>query len=176
MKKLQLILFFIFAVFCFGACEKAEYGEEDEPEMTGGNDDGDNGGWITTGGESGDGGFTLGSVVDVETFRNNIIYTQVWVEGYIVGAATGANNKVRYEFGPVFTFDTAILLADTPDASDVNETISVCLTKESATVRGELNLVDNPANKGRRIAVFGFQKKYLKIPGIADVDAYKFMD
>lgn len=174
--------FFVFTLsllaFCmFNSCEKAYIGDEsdEKKEENIGNDNGDE--WYEedvehAGGD--DGEFSLGDVVDVNTFKSCAIYTQVWVEGYIVGAATGANQKYRYEFGPDFSFDTAILMADSTEADDISEVISVCLTNCSKDLRAKVNLRDHPENKGKRIAVFGFQDKYLKITGIKKIDAYEF--
>ena len=179
-KKRFLILIALVLVFAMLAvtivgCQKEE-GKPSDDNSTLVPDDGgdDNGGWYDddTPGENGD--FALGDEVDVQTFKTSAIYTQVWVKGYIVGAATGANNRNRYEFGPEFTFDTAILLADTPDASDIDEVISVCLTGGSESRRSKLNLKDHPENKGQRIAVFGFQDRYLGLFGIKTIDAYEF--
>lgn len=177
MKKFFTFTLSLLAVFMLCSCEKAYIGSEPEKEEEEhvGNDDDDE--WyeedVEHAGE-GDGEFNLGDVVDVNTFKSCAIYTQVWVEGYIVGAATGANQNYRYEFGPDFSFDTAILLADSTEADDISEVISVCLTNCSKDLRAKVNLRDHPENKGKRIAVFGFQDKYLKITGIKKIDAYKF--
>ena len=40
--------------------------------------------------------------------------------------------------------------------------------------RSKLNLKDHPENKGQRIAVFGFQDRYLGLFGIKTIDAYEF--
>ena len=159
----------LFAFFCFISCEKTEYIGGDTTEEV---DDEDYGGWIEDGDDDDYGDFPTGSTVDVTTFRNSAIYTQVWVKGYIVGAATGKNNKMRYEFGPDFTYDTAILLADEPEEDDLDKVISVRLVQGSR--RELLNLKDNPGNKGQLVKVFGFQDIYLKIPGIKDIDGLEF--
>ncbi len=174
MKKLITTALSILMAFGFCSCEKAEYiGGGDKGEGS----EGDDSGWVDYGQGDDDedydyGDFPTGSTVDVTTFRHSAIYTQVWVKGYIVGAATGKNNKVKYEFGPEFTYDTAILLADNPDEDNIDNVISVCLKKGSR--RDLLNLKDNPGNKGKRVGVFGFQDIYLKIPGIKDIDALEF--
>ena len=172
MKILRVSMFLLVAVLTLASCEKAYFDEDGEREETVEGDD--NGGWYDDDSPEGDGEFSIGDEVDVHTFKNNAIYTQVWVSGYIVGAATGANNRYRYEFGPEFTFDTAILLADTPEASSTDDVISVCLTGGSVNRRRKLNLKDHPENKGRRLAVFGFQDWYLGMFGIKTIDAYEF--
>ena len=183
MSKFCILMFFVLAAHLLCSCEKVYIGgeeEEDGKEHVDGNDnDGDDDtpewdfGDIEHAG-GGDGEFATGDIVDVYTFKNYAIYTQVWVKGYIVGAATGKNGKYRYEFGPEFSYDTAILLADTPDADSLDEVISVCLTNCSKYLRAKLNLYDHPENKGRRIALFGFQGTYLKIMGMKKIDSYEF--
>lgn len=169
MKKLLYILLSLFFVVCICACEKAEYVEGEERQEQNNEED-----YVQDDEDYDEGDFPLGSVVDVMTFKTNAIYTQVWVQGYIVGAATGAKNKVRYEFEPGFSYDTAILLSDNVDATSIDEAIPVCLTSCSKKLREQLNLVSHPENKGKRIAVFGFQDKYLKTMGIKKIDAYDF--
>lgn len=185
MKKTLLITLIISLLIGFGSCEKAEYSNDDDGtgdvtenvkgtdnEGDGTDDNGEDTDMEHAGGEDDD--TPLGATVDVSTFRNTPIYNQVWVVGYIVGAATGANGRTRYDFTPPFDYDTALLLADDPDADTEDETISVCLTGGSKKMRALLNLADNPDNRGQRLAVFGFQAKYLKIPGIKHIDAYVF--
>ena len=174
MKRVFASMILCLAAFVLVSCEKA-YIEEDgdkEEATTGGTED--NGGWYNDNDEYYDSEFKTGDRVDVETFRTQPIYVQVWVEGYIVGAATGAHGKTRYEFGPGFTFDTAILLGGSPDADSEDEVISVCLTTCSESRRDTLNLVRHPENKGKRVAVFGVQETYLKLPGIKHIDALEF--
>lgn len=173
MKKFFAFTFSMIAICMFFSCEKAYIEDEPEKEKEEYIDYDDEYGQDVEHADDGD-SFKLGDVVDVNTFKNNAIYTQVWVKGYIVGAATGANQNYRYEFEPDFSFDTAILLADSVEADSVDQVISVCLTNCSKDLREKLNLRDHPENKGERIAVFGFQDKYLKIMGIKKIDAYKF--
>ena len=61
-----------------------------------------------------------------------------------------------------------------PDADSEDEVISVCLTTCSESRRDTLNLVRHPENKGKRVAVFGVQETYLKLPGIRHIDALEF--
>lgn len=169
MKNLKLSVLLSVFLFVFGACDKP-YGDEGEenielPDKNDGTEDD---------GGAEDGDISLGDVVDVSTFLNTPIYAQVWVKGYIVGSATGANGKTRYDFEPPFSYDTAILLADKEDADSETEVMSVCLTSCSKKIREKLNLADHPENKGKRLAVFGFQDVYLKIYGIKKIDAYEF--
>ena len=61
-----------------------------------------------------------------------------------------------------------------PSADSEDEVISVCLTTCSESRRDTLNLVRHPENKGKRVAVFGVQETYLKLPGIKHIDALEF--
>lgn len=175
MRNLKLFMLLPVFLFVFGACDKPYGDEGDEnielPEENNGAEDDDD---AEDNDDAEDGGISLGDVVDVNTFLNTPIYAQVWVKGYIVGSATGANGKTRYDFEPPFSYDTAILLADTESADSETEVMSVCLTSCSKKIREKLNLADHPENKGKRLAVFGFQDVYLKIYGIKKIDAYEF--
>ena len=146
----------------------ADYDDEGGVTDNGGNDNQDNEG-------SGD-EFDIGDVVDVETFISTPIVNQIWLKGYIVGAATGANGKKRYDFEAPYDYDTAILLADTPDEADLEHVASVCLTSCSKKIREALNLKDHPENRGKVLSVFGFREVYLNLPGIKKIDAYDFSE
>ena len=181
MKKLIFAIIPLIVTVALVSCEKAELGGEgDGTEEVGGTaddgDGGDNGGWY--GGEDGNDEdlVYLGDTVDVETFRTHAIYGQVWVKGYIVGAATGAHNQRRYEFGPEFNFDTAILIADDPGEDDKNMTVPISLTSCSDDLRAGLNLVAHPENKGKFIWIYGVQETYLGLQGIKHIDALKPSD
>ncbi len=185
MKKHLFIILSLFCLLTFCSCEKPyEEENEDNTETTDkpNNDDSSGDDDDSWGGDDGgddddnpdDSGISLGDEVSVATFCNTPIYTQIWLKGYIVGAATGANGKMRYEFTSPFNYDTAILLADSPTADDNSEVASVCLNSCSKAIREELNLKAHPENKGKRLKVFGFQGTYLKLPGIKKIDAYEF--
>lgn len=184
MKKYVLSIVLLVAALLCVSCEKADFGEPEDGGTGGVVDtaddedgaDGDNGGWY--GGEDGvdEDLVYLGDTVNVETFVANTIYGQVWVKGYIVGAATGANGKRRYEFGPDFNYDTAILIADSPGEDDKNNTVPICLTTCSSDLRAMLNLVEHPENKGKFIRVYGVRETYLNLPGIKHIDGYELSD
>ena len=92
----------------------------------------------------------------------------VWVSGYIVGYY---NN---YE--PHFTADgavaTNILISDSPSASDKSQCVCIQLVSKTET-RSALNLLDNPANLGKTVSVFGDVMKYNTLPGIKNTSDYK---
>lgn len=180
MKKIRFMFVLLLTAFFFSACDKpyddSEEGIDDGTEIVGGtdkdtgSDDEDEG----DGEYDDDTGISFGDVVDVETFISKSIVDQVWVKGYIVGSATGANGKKRYDFEPPFDHDTALLLADDPATADLSHVVSVCLTSCSKKIREELNLKEHPENRGKVLSVFGFRETYLAIPGIKKIDAYEF--
>lgn len=197
MKKYKFIVLLLLAAAVFPACDKPyiEYEEEenkdkvvvessdDKSDSVDGDADYDDEGSVTDNGGndnldnegSGD-EFDIGDVVDVETFISTPIVNQIWLKGYIVGAATGANGKKRYDFDAPYDYDTAILLADTPDEADLEHVASVCLTSCSKKIREALNLKDHPENRGKTLSVFGFREVYLNLPGIKKIDAYEFSE
>lgn len=181
--NIKAIIILLSMIFVISSCEKAEDFDDNttKTESPNGGDNGNNGG---SGGDNtgsddnneggNNGGFKSGDVIDVVTFcTNDLRYVQLWVRGYIVGAATGANNKIRYEFEPPFTYDTALLIADSPNYKEGDYLMSVCLTN-NAKRRAELNLKDNESNLGKMIEVLGLQETYLKLPGFKALDNYRF--
>ncbi len=94
------------------------------------------------------------------------------VNGYIVGVLNGSIDK------PVFAADvtvyTNLLLADNADETDVNNCIPVQLP--SGAVRSALNLVDNPGNYKRFVALTGTIEAYFKVAGLKNVNEYSFDD
>lgn len=197
MKKYKFIVLLLLAAAVFPACDKPyiEYEEEenkdkvvvessdDKSDSVDGDADYDDEGSVTDNGGndnqdnegSGD-EFDIGDVVDVETFISTPIVNQIWLKGYIVGAATGANGKKRYDFEAPYDYDTAILLADTPDETDLEHVASVCLTSCSKKIREALNLKDHPENHGKVLSFYGFREVYLNLPGIKTIDAYDFSE
>lgn len=114
-----------------------------------------------------------GDTVSVTTFLNENIQYAVYVKGYIVGACK--LKIANAEFGPVFTYDTSILLADKKGEKSVSNVISIQLKKGG--MRDMFNLVDNPKNYNRRAYFYGMQNTYLGIPGMKnDISDYDFCE
>lgn len=107
----------------------------------------------------------------VREFINSSRTGQIWVEGYIVGACT--KSITNADFTPPFDNVPAILLADDKNETDISQVITIKLHNQ--TIRGKLNLKDNPSNKGRRLRVFGVRQTYLSVIGIKTIDAYELM-
>lgn len=146
-------------------------------EPGGGTDTGDNGdggndnGSDNGGSDDGDGDIDGERVFTVGQFINYELTGQRWVRGYIVGACTRKIENA--DFDPPFTYPQAILLADSPTERSRGNVISICLPSGSK-YRKELNLVDNPKNYRRRVAIFGEQATYLGITGIKKPDGWMF--
>ncbi|MDO4161000.1 MAG: DUF6359 domain-containing protein [Prevotellaceae bacterium] len=174
MKHLRLIMILLAFVFASASCEKG-YVADDEDTSEKVEDGGDKGNQ-SSGDDKKDNDDSGGDIASSDTlsvseFRTEELSDAVWVKGYIVGAATGANKNYRYDFDAPFEFATAILIADSPDASDVSEVISIQL-KSGSKCRAIFNLVDNPENKGKLCAFYGYKDVYLLIPGIKTIGSY----
>lgn len=97
----------------------------------------------------------------------------VMVRGYIVGACS---KRISYaQWSAPFTYNQAILLADSPTCTDDTKVMSVQLKK--GPIRNTFNLVDHPENLGRKIYVYGAKHSYLGIAGMKDdISGYGFCD
>ena len=108
--------------------------------------------------------------------KDNPDEKDVWVTGYIVGWADMSSiyyiNAETARFTVPATANTNLLLAPTADVSDYSKCIGIQLP--SGTVRNALNLVTNPANLGRKVAIFGNICKYSGVPGMRDASKYVF--
>lgn len=177
MKNLTAFTLVVLLSLTFCACDKPFSEEDEDTETTvDTTDEDDDSGEYGKGDDSGndDSGIEMGDTLNVTTFISTPIYNaQVWLKGYIVGCATGANGRRRYETEAPFSYDTSLLIADNPNETDMEKMASICLTGKKK-LREKANLKDNPQNKGKRIAVFGFQDTYLKLFGIKEIDAYEF--
>ena len=102
-------------------------------------------------------------IYTVEEFINgNFGNNEVWVHGYIVGACKRSIKQAEWE--PPFTYDAAILLADSPEETDPENVISIQMVNKQ--MKEEIALGSNPQNHGKHIAFFGLKQKYLGIPGM----------
>ncbi len=95
----------------------------------------------------------------------------VWVWGYIVGGDCTASN-VNF-FTEDITSSTHIAIAASLSASKRSECMAVELSK--AAMRTELNLVDNPQLKYKKIYLRGKVANYMgSWPGIKNLSDYRF--
>lgn len=94
---------------------------------------------------------------------------KVWVEGYIVGLVR--NNKlVTADFAASET-PSNIALADAATEQEVFAPIQL----PTGDVRAALNLVDNAANLGKKVAVYGTLDAYFSQPGVKNVSEYTWV-
>lgn len=119
-----------------------------------------------TGGSTGttDSNLTVDGVkaYNVTTFLNQTFNGQIWVVGYIVGDCTKSIKNANFD--APFSQPQALLLADSPDERSTDKVMSVQLSSESR--KNEFSLKANLNNKGRRLAVYGYQIDYLGILGM----------
>lgn len=107
---------------------------------------------------------------DVPQARMHIDEKGVWVQGYIVGAAT-SSKKIAFE-GP-FSKNTNIVLGHRAATTDPDYCLSVELP--AGPVREALNLQDNPGLLGRKIYIKGnLVSAYFGIPGLKSPSEYSF--
>jgi hypothetical protein len=95
------------------------------------------------------------------------------VSGYIVGYVAGTSIS-KAVFGlPTSGSNTNMLLADTPDETDVTRCMAVRLpTGGALAIRESLNLYDHPEYLHRKIFIDGFLKTYFKKMGIYNIYDY----
>lgn len=97
----------------------------------------------------------------------------VWVGGYIVGAC--ARSISRAEWEPPFSYDAAILLADTPGETDPEKVIAIQLHNKELKEIFSLRRV--PENYGRIACFYGMRRTYLGIWGMKeDIIDYGWFD
>jgi DNA/RNA endonuclease YhcR with UshA esterase domain len=100
-----------------------------------------------------------------------------WVEGYIVGCvrdgvttiSSAANVYIGVSSG--WNSQTNVLIANSPDETDYTKCIAVNLPSQRP-LRTEVNLVTNPANYKKKIAVRGVMRTYFGIAGLRDSYGY----
>ena len=110
------------------------------------------------------------NALQVDELKDHLGESTVWVEGYIVGVATGTS---KFSFTPPFEKNTNILLGLRSNTSQKEWCISIEL--RSGAIRDELNLVDNPELRGRKVTVKGSPaSSYFGIPGLKAVSEYQF--
>ena len=91
--------------------------------------------------------------------------TKAWVIGYIIGEI---NNNELSTSG--FANNSNIALADTKEETKKYAPIQL----PSGNVRTDLNLVDNPSNLGKKVALYGSLDAYFSLPGVKGVSAYEW--
>ena len=101
--------------------------------------------------------------------------SDVWVTGYIVGWVNGQVLSTGAKFSVPATVASNILLAASPDETNVANCIPVQLTSGSA-VRSGLNLQDNPGNLGKQVTIKGNLEAYFGASGLKSTTLYAWGD
>ncbi len=87
-----------------------------------------------------------------------------WVEGYIIGVMN--NNELVTS--NIETNSNIVI------ASTVEDTVTYVPVAIPTAIRAEINLVDNPTNLGKKIAVKGKLDAYFSMPGVKETSEYKW--
>ena len=95
-----------------------------------------------------------------------------WVKGYIVGWVEGAAIGTGSHFSVPATNASNVLIAATPDETDYKNCIPVQLVAQT-DIRAAVNLVDNPGNLGKQLAIEGQLIAYFNQPGLKAPTAYE---
>ena len=94
-----------------------------------------------------------------------------WVHGYIVGAVKDGNNSVssndQINWSAPFDLATNVVIADDVTCREISQCIIVNLPA-GKPLRTQVNLVDNPGNLGKHLAVNGKLRKYFGQAGLRD--------
>ncbi len=101
-----------------------------------------------------------------------------WVKAYIVGHVAGSSLNEESQFGPTFTgatYDdgtvategTNLLIADKADETNPANCFVIQLPK--GDIRTALNLVTNPGNDSKEVALYGKLEKYFGANGLKSV-------
>lgn len=106
--------------------------------------------------------------------EQNEVINAVGIKGYIVGAIPGTSLS-NARFSPPYNSNSNIIIADDKDELQPEKCMPVKLVK-GTVFRDELNLEDNPANKGRAILVSGTVDYYFRTYGVTELDGYAWCD
>ncbi|MCR5657880.1 MAG: DUF5689 domain-containing protein [Bacteroidales bacterium] len=94
-----------------------------------------------------------------------------WVQGYIVGAVKSGLSSVSgnsdINWSEPFDLATNVVIADDPTCQEISLCIIVNLPA-GKPLRTQVNLMDNPGNLGKRLAVNGKLRKYFGQAGLRD--------
>lgn len=115
------------------------------------------------------------TVSDVIALANSLgIAQKYWVKGFIVGSANGGSNGVLTTVATVAPFaNTSLAIA--PTAVETNLALMVPVQLPVGDVRTALNLLDNPANQGKEVKVYGTLEAYFTAPGVRNVTEYAML-
>lgn len=105
------------------------------------------------------------------TSKDVALETGKWVKGYIVGSMPKENTYLSNTiFGAGAEVNTNIVIATTPDETNASKCIGIQLPNND--IRAALNLMGNPGNIGKVVAVKGDIIKYCGAPGVKTLTEY----
>jgi len=115
------------------------------------------------------------TVSDVIALANSLgIAQKYWVKGAIVGSAGGGSNGVLTSVATAAPFsNTSLAIAD--NAQQTSLALMVPVQLPLGDVRTALNLLDNPANLGRNVKVYGTLEAFFTTSGVRNVTEYAFL-
>ena len=94
-----------------------------------------------------------------------------WVHGYIVGAVKSGLSSVTsnadINWSAPFDLATNVVIADDASCNEISQCIIVNLPA-GKPLRAQVNLMDNPGNLGKHLAVNGKLRKYFGQAGLRD--------
>lgn len=187
LTKCRTLLITLIAAFLTGSCEKPVFNDEDTAKKENKKDTASKGDKDNNKGKSDNGGWANdekddeewnngeewqdGDTVNVATFKARDFDEAVWVKGYIVGCAT-TTGGYKYSFTQPFESMTSILIADSKREDNKKNVVAIQL-KSGSGIRADLNLVENPENYRRTVAVYGYKTTYLRIDGMKEILDYE---
>lgn len=95
----------------------------------------------------------------------------MWVSGYIVGFSNGSDATESAVFSAENAKNNNVLIADNSNEKDITKCVCVALP---SAIRSAVNLLDNPSNLGKKVAVQGDLDVLYGIPGVKNTSTYKF--
>lgn len=101
--------------------------------------------------------------------------SEVWVQGYIVGAIEGKSiqDGAKFDISQITDANTNLLLASS--SAEDNYAYCVAVQLPSGSVRSALNLVQHPENMGHEVKIKGKFEKYFGVPGLKSASAYEWV-
>jgi hypothetical protein len=113
---------------------------------------------------------TFASPFNVAAAYNSNTGIAMWVQGYIVGVRETDVDPFVNNFSGPFRTNSNIILADTPD--ETNATRILMIQLPAGNLRAAVNLVNNPANKGKQVKLRGNLTAYFGFPGMRETVQY----
>ena len=96
--------------------------------------------------------------------------SKAWVEGYIVGSASGMSADTFTTATGADASNTNLFIADSATETDYTKCVPVQLP---AAMRDALSLQKNPGNLGKKLLINGSLEKYFGLPGVKTPTEYE---